>query len=165
MERVHEPHACRFEGARAAFSIIARGPEQIKSQFCVSYGMVLNLLSTRSLADCAVFLDRSFLRFQALGSVGGTIREAEALERQAEALMAQSYEEGSDEAVYKLHDAARVRAACAGRAVGWDGVQGMHGRHELHARGERRGKGVCVWRRDRSCWMLWLCDAEGAGLG
>lgn len=151
MDHVHEPHACRFEGARAAFSIIARGPEQIKSQFCVSYGMVLNLLSTRSLADCAVFLDRSFLRFQALGSVGGTIREAEALERQAEALMAQSYEEGSDEAVYKLHDAARVRAVCAGRAAGCDVGQEMLRWHRLHARGELRWAGRRVWRRERLC--------------
>lgn len=79
----------------------------------MSYGMVLNLLSTRSLADCAVFLDRSFLRFQALGDVGDAVRQAEALERQAEALMKQSYDEGSDEAVYKRHDAARVRACCA----------------------------------------------------
>lgn len=76
--------------------------------------MVLNLLSTRSLNDCAVFLDRSFLRFQALSGVGDAVKAAERLERKAEALMLQSQEDSDDYAVFASHEALRVRrpAAC-----------------------------------------------------
>lgn len=50
----------RFEGADVAADIIGAGPEPLTSQFAAGYGMVLNLLHTRSLADARAFLERSF---------------------------------------------------------------------------------------------------------
>lgn len=99
--------SCRFEGARAAYSIIARGPEQIMSQFSVSYGMVLNLLSTRSLQACEHFLARSFLRFQTAGNVEETVAEAQRLESEAERLL-RLVEGGGDEELFRKFEAASV---------------------------------------------------------
>lgn len=39
----------RFEGADEAWQIIRNGPEPLTSQFSVSYGLVLNLLSVNTL--------------------------------------------------------------------------------------------------------------------
>lgn len=46
----------RFEGAEAAHSIIAAGPEPLQSQFTTSYSLVLNLLSVYSLDQAREFL-------------------------------------------------------------------------------------------------------------
>lgn len=101
------PIDCRFEGARAAYSIIARGPEQIMSQFSISYGMVLNLLSTRNLQDCEHFLARSFLRFQTAGNVEETIAEAQRLDNEAESMLRKLH--GGDGDLFKKYEAANVR--------------------------------------------------------
>lgn len=50
----------RFEGADVAANIISAGPEPLTSQFAAGYGMVLNLLHTRSLDEARAFLERSF---------------------------------------------------------------------------------------------------------
>jgi superfamily II RNA helicase len=50
----------RFEGADVAADIISAGPEPLTSQFAAGYGMVLNLLHTRSLDEARAFLERSF---------------------------------------------------------------------------------------------------------
>lgn len=50
----------RFEGADVAADIIGAGPEPLTSQFAAGYGMVLNLLHTRSLEEARAFLERSF---------------------------------------------------------------------------------------------------------
>ena len=50
----------RFEGANVAADIISAGPEPLTSQFSAGYGMVLNLLHTRSLDEARAFLERSF---------------------------------------------------------------------------------------------------------
>ena len=68
--------------------IIAKGPESIDSQFNVSYGMVLNLLSTRRLDDCRTFLDRSFLRYQGTAGHVAALQEAQRLECAANELLA-----------------------------------------------------------------------------
>jgi hypothetical protein len=43
------PRPPRFEGAEEAWKIIKAGPEPLVSQFSVSYGLVLNLLSVNGL--------------------------------------------------------------------------------------------------------------------
>lgn len=137
---------CRFEGARAAYSIIARGPEQIMSQFSISYGMVLNLLSTRSLEDCEHFLARSFLRFQTAGNVEETVAEAQRLESEAERLL-QRVEGAGDEALFKKFEAANVRCSEATLACTQPALPGLHNAAEI--RSSRRSR----------------CTEEGGGAG
>lgn len=43
-----------------AWDIIRKGPERLQSQFAAGYGMVLNLLYSRSLQDAKAFIERSF---------------------------------------------------------------------------------------------------------
>ena len=50
----------KFEEGQVAWNIIKRGPERLQSQFAAGYGMVLNLLYSRSLDDAKAFIDRSF---------------------------------------------------------------------------------------------------------
>lgn len=50
----------RFEDPTDAQGIIARGPEALQSQFSSGFGMVLNLLHTRSMDEARAFVQRSF---------------------------------------------------------------------------------------------------------
>ena len=50
----------KFEDAEDAQGIIARGPEALQSQFSSGFGMVLNLLHTRSMEAARAFVQRSF---------------------------------------------------------------------------------------------------------
>lgn len=43
-----------------AWDIIKKGPERLQSQFAAGYGMVLNLLYSRTLQEAKAFIDRSF---------------------------------------------------------------------------------------------------------
>jgi hypothetical protein len=63
---------CRFEGAEAAHSIIAAGPEPLQSQFTTSYSLVLNLLSVYSLEEA-----RDFLRWGAKFRAGSSWLEVQ----------------------------------------------------------------------------------------
>ena len=47
-------------------------PRVLHLQFSTGYGMVLNLLATRTLAEARSFLDRSFARY--MGSIGAARR-------------------------------------------------------------------------------------------
>lgn len=53
----------RREGAKEAFKILTAGVDALESKFTPNYGMVLNLLSTRSLEDAKVLVERSFGNF------------------------------------------------------------------------------------------------------
>lgn len=53
----------RNEGALDAFKVLTTDVDALQSQFSPSYGMVLNLLSARSLADAKALVDRSFGNF------------------------------------------------------------------------------------------------------
>ncbi|KAI3428051.1 hypothetical protein D9Q98_006436 [Chlorella vulgaris] len=77
----------KWEDPDAAWDIIRKGPEPLRSQFSTGYSMVLNLLYTRSLAEARAFLDRSFSRY--LGSIGSQRRleEAAKLEERAGGIM------------------------------------------------------------------------------
>jgi hypothetical protein len=77
----------RWEDAEAAWDIIRKGPEPLRSQFATSYGMVLNLLWSRSPAEAKEFLDRSFSRY--LGGAGSrrVVKEAENLEARGRAIL------------------------------------------------------------------------------
>ena len=55
----------RFDGAEEAWQILRTGPEPLTSQFSVSYGLVLNLLSVATLDQAKQFVSRSFGNFQA----------------------------------------------------------------------------------------------------
>jgi superfamily II RNA helicase len=50
----------RYEEGEVAWDIIKKGPERLQSQFAAGYGMVLNLLYSRSLDEAKAFIDRSF---------------------------------------------------------------------------------------------------------
>jgi superfamily II RNA helicase len=80
----------RLADAPEAVEIIRKGPEKIDSQFAVSYSMVLNLLSTRTLPSCRSFFERSFARFQAVSGVQGMLDMADELERDAAELDAEA---------------------------------------------------------------------------
>ena len=49
-----------YEEGQVAWDIIKKGPERLQSQFAAGYGMVLNLLHSRSLEEAKAFIDRSF---------------------------------------------------------------------------------------------------------
>lgn len=53
----------RFEGVLEAFRVVTADVDELKSQFMPTYGMVLNLLQTRSLQDAKKLIDRSFGNF------------------------------------------------------------------------------------------------------
>lgn len=103
--------ACRFEGAREAGQIIARGPERIMSQFLVSYSMVLNLLSTRTLPECQAFLERSFMRYQATQGAERATARIEQSEATIASLEAQAGELAQVEARSGSLSAPTVQAA------------------------------------------------------
>lgn len=50
----------RYEEGEVAWDIIKKGPERLQSQFAAGYGMVLNLLYSRTLDEAKAFIDRSF---------------------------------------------------------------------------------------------------------
>ena len=50
----------KFEEGQVAWDIIRKGPERLQSQFAAGYGMVLNLLYSRTLEEAKAFIDRSF---------------------------------------------------------------------------------------------------------
>ncbi|EFJ43524.1 hypothetical protein VOLCADRAFT_119055 [Volvox carteri f. nagariensis] len=77
----------RFEGAEEAWQIIRGGPEPLVSQFSISYGLVLNLLSVNTLDQAREFVSRSFGNY--LSTEGNTRKEAEAsaLEEEARGLV------------------------------------------------------------------------------
>eukprot|EP00200_Dunaliella_tertiolecta_P005053 CAMPEP_0202359206 /NCGR_PEP_ID=MMETSP1126-20121109/12588_1 /ASSEMBLY_ACC=CAM_ASM_000457 /TAXON_ID=3047 /ORGANISM="Dunaliella tertiolecta, Strain CCMP1320" /LENGTH=1135 /DNA_ID=CAMNT_0048952565 /DNA_START=212 /DNA_END=3620 /DNA_ORIENTATION=- len=72
----------RFEGAEEAWRIISNGPEPLVSQFNVSYGLVLNLLSIYTLDQARNFCNKSFGAY--LRREGNTRRAAEMADLEAE---------------------------------------------------------------------------------
>lgn len=73
----------RFEGADEAFEIISSGPEALASQFTAGYGMVLNVLATRTLDEARAFLERSFGSYLSGKGLAARMREVEGLEQEA----------------------------------------------------------------------------------
>eukprot|EP00899_Mesostigma_viride_P020072 jgi/Mesvir1/28066/Mv04661-RA.3 len=70
-----------FEGPEEVCRLLFQGPEPLRSQFTVNYGMVLNLLKGRSLSDAQRVVERSFGNY--MGSRGQQnvrkrLRDAEA---------------------------------------------------------------------------------------
>jgi superfamily II RNA helicase len=53
----------RFEEPENAHHIVTKGPEALQSQFSAGYGMVLNLLHTRTQEEAKVFIQRSFSNY------------------------------------------------------------------------------------------------------
>lgn len=64
-----------FEGPEEAFELVISPPENLKSQFSISYGMVLNLLQGRSLQQVKGIVERSFGNY--LGGKARAVRERE----------------------------------------------------------------------------------------
>lgn len=64
-----------FEGPDEAFELVISPPENLKSQFSISYGMVLNLLQGRSLKQVQGIVERSFGNY--LGGKARSVRERE----------------------------------------------------------------------------------------
>jgi superfamily II RNA helicase len=54
-----------FEGAKEAAYLATVGPDPLVSQFTPSYGMVLNLLQTHTLAEARTLIERSFGQYLA----------------------------------------------------------------------------------------------------
>ena len=63
-----------FEGPDEAFELVLAPPENLKSQFSISYGMVLNLLQGRSLEQVKGIVERSFGNYLGEGSLGSRTR-------------------------------------------------------------------------------------------
>jgi len=66
-----------FEGPDEAFELVLAPPENLKSQFSISYGMVLNLLQGRTLDQVKGIVERSFGNY--LGGKARSMRERELL--------------------------------------------------------------------------------------
>ena len=64
-----------FEGPDEAFELVLAPPENLKSQFSISYGMVLNLLQGRTLEQVQGIVERSFGNY--LGGKARAVRERE----------------------------------------------------------------------------------------
>lgn len=77
----------KFEGADEAWQIIRNGPEPLTSQFSVSYGLVLNLLSVNTLEQARLFVSRSFGNFMATEGNARRLAEAESMEDEARYLV------------------------------------------------------------------------------
>ena len=67
------PRTHRFEGADEAWQIIHAGPEPLTSQFSVSYGLVLNLLSVNTLEQVRPRGQGGGLGWAGLGCVAGYV--------------------------------------------------------------------------------------------
>jgi len=77
----------RFEGCEEAFDILRQGPEPLVSQFVASYGMTLNVLATRGLAEAEAFMGRSFGGYMAGRGLEERAREIIQVEDDAVALV------------------------------------------------------------------------------
>lgn len=83
----------RFEGVLDAFRVVTADVDALKSKFMPTYGMVLNLLQTRSLDDSRKLIERSFGNFlrvkratEVAESVEGTEKEESGNELERAAL-------------------------------------------------------------------------------
>lgn len=77
----------RWEDPDVAWDIIRKGSEPLRSQFTTGYGMVLNLLYSRTIPEARDFLEKSFSRY--LGGIGREKRalEIQTLEKKASMIM------------------------------------------------------------------------------
>ncbi|KAK9908752.1 hypothetical protein WJX75_002337 [Coccomyxa subellipsoidea] len=103
----------RFEDPEDVHGIIMRGPEALQSQFSTGYGMVLNLLHSRSLAEAREFIQRSFSNY--LGGTGykRRLQEIQQMEERAATLAEQAAAaeglEGSVDEVVARYEKAKAR--------------------------------------------------------
>ncbi|BDA41503.1 probable helicase HelY [Coccomyxa sp. Obi] len=111
----------RFEEPEDVHGIIMRGPEALQSQFSTGYGMVLNLLHSRSLAEAREFIQRSFSNY--LGGTGykRRMQEIQQMEERAASLAAQAAQaeglEGTVDEVVARYDKATARLREERRAL------------------------------------------------
>ncbi len=73
----------RWDNPDAAWTILKKGPESLESKFATNYGMVLNLLRTRTMGEAKEFLNRSFSMYLSGSFAKKKLREIQRLERQA----------------------------------------------------------------------------------
>ena len=84
--------ACQspFEGPDEAFALVSAPPDNLRSQFSISYGMVLNLLRAgKPLRDVRSIVERSFGNYLGGRARRGQVRELRRLREQADALREQ----------------------------------------------------------------------------
>ena len=84
--------ACQspFEGPEEAFALVQAPPENLRSQFSISYGMVLNLLRAgKPLRQVRSIVERSFGNYLGGRARRGQVRELRRLREQADALREQ----------------------------------------------------------------------------
>lgn len=84
--------ACQspFEGPEEAFGLVQSPPENLRSQFSISYGMVLNLLRAgKPLRQVRAIVERSFGNYLGGRARRGQVRELRRLREQADALREQ----------------------------------------------------------------------------
>ncbi|KAL0037105.1 hypothetical protein WJX79_000589 [Trebouxia sp. C0005] len=80
----------RYEEGDVAWDIIKKGPERLQSQFAAGYGMVLNLLHSRSLDEAKAFIDRSFNSYLTGEGREKRLADIEKCERGVQDLMQQA---------------------------------------------------------------------------
>jgi superfamily II RNA helicase len=84
--------ACQspFEGPEEAFALVQAPPENLRSQFSISYGMVLNLLRAgKPLRQVRSIVERSFGNYLGGRAKRGQVKELRRLREQADALREQ----------------------------------------------------------------------------
>ena len=77
----------RWDNPDAAWTILKKGPESLESKFATNYGMVLNLLRTRTMGEAKEFLNRSFSMYLSGSFAKKKMKEIQRLERQAKQVL------------------------------------------------------------------------------
>lgn len=77
----------RWDNPDAAWTILRKGPESLESKFATNYGMVLNLLRTRTIGEAKEFLNRSFSMYLSGSFAKKKLREIHRLETQAQQIL------------------------------------------------------------------------------
>lgn len=77
----------RWDNPDAAWTILKKGPESLESKFATNYGMVLNLLRTRTMGEAKAFLNRSFSMYLSRSFTTKKLKEIDRLERQAQQIL------------------------------------------------------------------------------
>lgn len=120
----------KWEDAQIGYDIIRKGPEPLRSQFASNYGMVLNVLWSRTMDEAQDFLARSFSHYLGGAGAARVRKEIQQLEMAAQELM--------DDAGRRADMDASVESSSAvPPSVLWDKYQKLLGRRKEERRAAR----------------------------
>lgn len=121
----------RWEDAQVGYDIIRKGPEPLRSQFASNYGMVLNVLWSRTMDEAQGFLARSFSHYLGGAGAARVREEIQQLETAAQNLL--------DDAGRRADDAFSDTSSAdtPSPSALWDKYQKLMGRRKEERRAAR----------------------------